>query len=563
MGSLPRAGAERALPRQPPTRCGSRRGSPWTRAGRTGRRPSARYARWCTTRTRRPISGVHKYPERQPQRLRSTSSDEHAELTMGSGKRHFRNVGILQARRRAEVIQVPSATARTPSGRCGRRRCDGWATGPLLADQAARARGHARGAHPERRPRDRPRSARRHDRQRCCRCTRCTDGAVIMGLTSAMFSFQRAHGGAQPARQRPQPRVRRRATRPTDPDARRLACTTAPRQARHPRRAASTDADDQYCDDAIRALINDLVTLHPADVQAPSRDLRRSGDEAKRGDVKMCNLRHRSSRLDLHMTMADTKKDLHHGRLHGGAGRRGLARPRRSSGTRCASGLSSSRPRSASVLNGPSHARPQGQALMTAAPQGAVDAPDGARALAMPLWRRAGRCWTRQDRTAPSGRVTLSTALRGGPGGGHRRSLTDAGHRAAPAHPRAPTSPSSTPSRTWWARRTRRRRTGAGGWMLIEGDLHGFSVRWPMWLGGGTAGEAGTPSPRLELWAASWPTLVILHRAPQRRCVHQLPHRSSPTTSRRRAAANRGRSHAATMHIDRAGGRAEWRAGTT
>ena len=108
------------------------------------------------------------------------------------------------------------------------------------------------------------------------------DDAVIMGMTSAMFSFQRAmevpnrhanelmraFDGIHP---------------PTEPS---VIDFKADRTARLGKaQGDKLDADDQYCDDGIRALINDPIKLL-VDVKGP-RWSWKVGDEAKRGEVKM------------------------------------------------------------------------------------------------------------------------------------------------------------------------------------------------------------------------------------------------------------------------------------
>ena len=87
--------------------------------------------------------------------------------------------------------------------------------------------------------------------------------------------------------------------------------------------------------------------------------------------------------------------------------------------------------------------------------------------------------------------------------------------------------------------------TGGGGWILIEGDLHGFSVRWPMWLAAALREGRYSISP-LELWALL--ANAIIPTKFRRRMVHHYLTIFTDNESAR-AAANRGRSHAATMNV--------------
>ena len=86
--------------------------------------------------------------------------------------------------------------------------------------------------------------------------------------------------------------------------------------------------------------------------------------------------------------------------------------------------------------------------------------------------------------------------------------------------------------------------TGGGGWLLVEGKMHGISVRWPLWLIEAMRQMRYSISPA-ELWT-ELALLVILLRV-QRRCVHSFVTDFTDNESAR-AAANRGRSATASMH---------------
>jgi hypothetical protein len=464
-----------------------------------------------------PISGVHKYPEGNPNSSIDLG-DKHAELTMGSGKRHFRNVGILRTSR-AQVIQA-KRDGQNAFRQVQTAPCDCWATGLFW-------------------PRDLKRTveaimAAETDEEADAMIDavlpmHAVDDAVIMGMTSAMFSFQRAMevpnrhaNGLMRAFDGIHP--------PTDPN---VVDFMHDRTARLGKaQGGKLDADDQYCDDGIRALINDLIKLL-VDVKGPRRSWK-VGDEAKRGEVKMA-IFDTIFELELLMTMSPKKDVTTDGWMEAlgieGSPTEEIQRYplRKRPGLKAEIGI---------MLNGPSPMVDK-EALMTLLHKELwmlQMAPEHSLRLA------SGWAMMNAQTAAPSGKVAMSTAFKE-----DQMALADAlikeGSLALPLVP-ASYFPAFGSFVHIVGLQDASSTTGGGGWLLVEGKMHGISVRWPLWLIEAMRQMRYSISPA-ELWT-ELALLVILLRV-QRRCVHSFVTDFTDNESAR-AAANRGRSATASMH---------------
>ena len=470
------------------------------------------------------INGVHKYPEMNPN-ASVNLEEEHVKLTMGSGKRHFRNAGILKTSE-VEVVQV-KRDGKNAFRQVRTAPVDGWATSLFwptkLRVLAAKLKALIRnGAHVT--------SVEMLEIIDSVEVTHCTDGSIIMGLSSAMFSFQRLM--EVPNRH---VNILNRAFDIEHPaTAWSLVEWLEDRRDRlGPVQGGRTEADDQYCDDSIRSFINDLVTLIRR-VQSPTVTYE-AGDKVKRGVAKMCFF-DTVFETDLKMTMADNKKISTTGFMEAlgveGSLDLGIQRyPVRK------------RPELIEtireVLYGGSTLVPKDMVMtalhkelwmMQMAPEMAMMLSSGWALLAAKT-------------NAPSGRVTLSTRF-------EEDQEAVIAMLKMPGTAQLPLIPCSyfpllDSVAHMVGAQDASTSTGAGGWMLIEGDLHGFSVRWPMWLAAALREGRYSISP-LELWALLANT-IIPTRLRKREVHHYLTILTDNESAR--AAANRGRSHAATMHI--------------
>ena len=464
-----------------------------------------------------PIEGIHKYPEGNPNSSIDLGGHQ-SEITMGSGKRHFRNGGILKTSK-APVIQAKrdgqNAFRQVPTAPC-----DAWATG-LMWPRSLRTAVAALKA-----------ATSVEEAEAIVEAVRpmhAADGAVIMGMTSAMFSFQRAmevpnrHANALM-------RNLDKAHPPDDPDV--VEYVTDRTERLGEEQGSRMGSDDQYCDDSLRFLLNDLIKLL-VDVHGPHESWT-AGQMVGRGEAKMA-IFDSVFEEDMLMTMSPKKRITTDQWME-------------------ALGVDGSPTHD--IQRYPLRKRPDLVAGITRMINGVqlIDKDALRKLLHQELWMiqmapemalRLASGWSMlvARTTAPSGRVAMSEAFREDQAA--MAALLDTeGSVALPLVPSSYYPPADSFAHITIFQDASSK-TGAGGWMLVEGKLHGVSLRWPMWLLRAMEEMRYSISPA-EAWTEA--AMLAILKGIKRRCPHSFVTDFTDNESAR-AAANRGRSNAPAMHI--------------